>query len=139
MMRVVLDTNVFVSALLGGKLRAVMDTWRAERFQLIVTDEIVLEYLAVLRRPRLALPPDVVDDILAYVFHKAEFLTPQQHLHVVETDASDDKFLEAAVAGNADLIVSGDRHLLNLGAYQHIPIITAREFLRRLTQLHQGK
>ncbi len=76
MMRVVLDTNVFVSALLGGKLQAVIDAWRAGDFQLIVTDEIVREYLTVLRRPRFALPPDLVDDILAYVFRRAVFLAP---------------------------------------------------------------
>jgi putative PIN family toxin of toxin-antitoxin system len=138
-MRVILDTNVFISALLGGELQAVMDAWRAGDFQLIVTDEIVHEYFTVLRRPRFALPPDLVDDILAYVFRRAVFLTPLQHLRVVEADPSDDKFLEAAIAGSTDLIVSGDRHLLSLGAYQHIPIITAREFLRRLNQLHQTK
>jgi len=132
MMRIVLDTNVFVSAVLGGALRAVIDHWRAGRFTLIVTDEIVGEYLAVLRRRKFGLPNDVIDDIVGYVFRKAEFVTPVERLRVVEADPKDDKFLEAAVAGGAALLVSGDRHLSSLGAYRGIPVVSPREFLNRL-------
>jgi len=117
---------------LGGVLAAVIEHWRAGHFVLLVTDEIVHEYLVVLRRPKFALPVEVVDDIIGYVLHKAEFVTPSEHLRVIQVDPSDNKFLEAAIAGSADLIVSGDRHLLQFGAYRHIPIITAREFLARL-------
>ena len=131
-MRVVLDTNVFVSAVLGSELGLVMEQWRAGHFELLVTGEIVREYFRVLRRPRFALPSEVVDDLLAYVFREADFATPTERMRAVESDPSDDKFLEAAVAGNAALIVSGDHHLLNLGAWRGIPIITAREFLDRL-------
>jgi putative PIN family toxin of toxin-antitoxin system len=132
MMRVVLDTNVFVSAMLGGALAAVIEHWQAGRFTLIVTDEIVGEYLAVLRRPKFGLPTDVVDAIIGYVFRKAEFVTPAERLRVVEADPKDDKFLEAAVAGEAVAIVSGDRHLSSLQAYRGIPVVTPREFLNRL-------
>jgi predicted nucleic acid-binding protein len=51
---------------------------------------------------------------------------------VVEDDPSDNIFIEAAVAGKAKLIVSGDGHLLNLGSFRDIPIITAKEFLEML-------
>jgi hypothetical protein len=64
MMRVVLDTNVFLSAALGGTLKAVIERWRAGYFTLVVTEEIAGEYLAVLRRPKFGLPNDVIDDII---------------------------------------------------------------------------
>ena len=137
-MRVVLDTNVFVSAVLGGTLEAVIGHWRAGRFTLVVTDEVAGEYLAVLRRPKFGLPTDVIDDIIGYVFRKAEFVTPVERLRVVESDPKDDKFLEAAVAGEAALIVSGDRHLSSLGAYRGIPIVSPREFLDRLASGESG-
>jgi len=132
MTRVVLDTNVFVSAVLGGRLAAVIDHWLAGQFTLLVTGEIVREYLAVLRRPKFALPDTTIDDIIGYVFHKAEFVTPTEQLHLVEADPNDDKFLEAAAAGGATLIVSGDQHLLSLPSFRDISIITPRQFLDHL-------
>ena len=137
-MRVALDTDVFVCAVLGGTLEAVIDHWRAGRFTLVVTDEVAGEYLAVLRRPKFGLPTDVIDDIIGYVFRRAEFVTPVERLRVVESDPKDDKFLEAAVAGEAALIVSGDRHLSSLGAYRGIPIVSPREFLDRLASGESG-
>jgi putative PIN family toxin of toxin-antitoxin system len=131
-MRAVIDTNVFVSGVLGGQLAAVLDLWRAGRFTLVVSDEIVYEYLEVLRRPKFALPPTVVESIGAYLIQKAEFVIPVEPLSVVVDDPKDDKFIEAAVAGEVDLIVSGDKHLLKLGTYRQIPISTARDFLDRL-------
>ena len=132
MKRIVIDTNVFVSAVLGGTLKVVLDYWREKRFTLLVTDEIVREYLEVLRRPKFGLPGSVVDNIIAYIFHRAEFVTPIEKVHVVEADPKDNKFLEAALAGNADEIISGDGHLLNLQTFQQIPIITAHEFIESL-------
>jgi len=133
MMRVVLDTNVFLSAVLGGTLKAVIEHWRAGHFTLVVTDEIAGEYLAVLRRRKFGLPNDVVDDIIGYVFHKAEFVTPMERLRVIQADPADDKFLEAAVAGEAAFIVSGDQHVLSLQTYRGISIITPRELLDQLS------
>ena len=131
-MRVVIDTNVFVSAVLGGKLVAVFEAWRARRFTLIVSDEIVHEYHQVLCRPKFGLPVSVVDDIIGYVLRRAEFAVTAESLQVIEADPTDNRFLEAALAGEASLVVSGDRHLLHLRMYRDIPIITARAFLDRL-------
>ena len=132
MMRIVLNTSVFISAVLCGDLGSIVDDWRRGHFGLLVSGEIVREYLDVLHRPKLGLSPDVVDDVLSYVFHRAEFVTPGEHLAVVEADPSESKFLEAAIAGSATLIVSSDQHLLSLETYRDIPIVTPREFLQRL-------
>ena len=131
-MRVVIDTNVLVSAVLGGQLAEVITRWQAGAFTLVVSDAIAAEYLTVLRRPKFGLPAHVIDAIGAYVFQRAEFVTPAEALRVVAADPKDDKFIEAAVAGSVDMIVSGDKHLLSLGAYHAIPIITAHTFLEQL-------
>ena len=69
-----------------------------------------------------------MDDFAALLLHKAEFVTPLETILAVEADPSDNKFLEAALAGRPRRIVSGDKHLLTLSAYRGIAIITAREF-----------
>jgi predicted nucleic acid-binding protein len=63
------------------------------------------------------------------VYRKAEFVTPAEKIFVVLADTTDNKFIEAAVTGKTDYIVSGDKHLLDLKEYKSIPIITAREFI----------
>jgi hypothetical protein len=63
---------------------------------------------------------------------KAEFVIPIEEIKEVNDDASDNKFLEAAITGKAILIVSGDKHLLELKSFRDIPIITAREFIEIL-------
>ncbi len=132
-MRVVIDTNVFVSAVLGGQLAEVLTRWQASEFTLVVSDDIAHEYLEVLRRPKLGLPLEVVDDVGAYLFQHAEFVTPVEAVHAVKGDPEDDKFIEVALTGDAAAIVSGDKHLLTLGAYRGLPIITARAFLDQLS------
>jgi len=119
---------------LGGTLAPVLEAWQAGRFMLVVTDDIVHEYQAVLCRSKFRLPGPVLDGIIGYVFRRAEFVNVVEPLHVIAADPSDDRFLEATVAGQAEAIVSGDRHLLSLGTFQGIAIVSGRWFLERLTQ-----
>lgn len=128
-MRVVLDTNVLVSAMLGGVAQMVLDHWQAGAFELVVTTEIVQEYLKVLRRPKFGLPLDVINNIGAYVYHKAIFVMPSKRINVIVADPTDNRFLEAAIGGGATVVVSGDQHLLDLGAFRNVRIVTVREFL----------
>jgi len=129
MRRVILDTNILVSMALGGEVGNVAEEWKAEKFLLVVSDEIVSEYLDVLQRPKLHLKPRTIAVIIARVYRKAEFVSPQEQIASIQPDPKDDKFLEAAIAGNVDFIVSGDKHLLDLKEFRSIPIITGREFL----------
>jgi uncharacterized protein len=134
MMRVVLDTNVFVSAVFGRTLQPLFDYWRQGAFVLIVSNEIVQEYFGVLLRPKFKLTHDIIDPIMAQIFHLAEFVIPKYEINIIGTDPSDNKFLEAALAGKAAYVVSGDSHLLDLDSYEGIKILTAREFLTLLEQ-----
>jgi len=133
-MRVVLDTNVFVSVVLGHTLQAIFDYWLAGSFVLIVSNDIVQEYLGVLRRPKFRLTSEIIDPIISQMFQRAEFVTPDTYIHVIEADPSDNKFLEAALTGQATYIVSDDKHLLELKSYKNVRIISARDFLSQLSK-----
>jgi uncharacterized protein len=96
MRRVVLDTNVMVSAYLGGELETIIVSWRAGDFTLIVSNSIVSEYLDVLKRPKFKIEQDELDDFAALILSKAEFVLPDKSIRAVKADPSDNKFLEAA-------------------------------------------
>ena len=132
MRRVVIDTNVMVSAYLGGKLEAIIVAWLAGNFILTVSNPIVSEYLNVLSRPKFKIARGELDDFTALILSKAIFVLPEESIHVVEADPSDNKFLEAADIGEVDYIVRGDKHLLDLKEFQGIAIITPRTFLELL-------
>jgi uncharacterized protein len=131
-MRVVLDTNIFASALLGGRLCVIIDKWRAGAFTLVVSEAIAREYLEVVNRPKFKIPSAEIAVTTDYLLKTAEFVTPLKTVTIVEADPTDNKFLEAALAGKAVYVVSGDSHLLDLKTFHDILIITAREFIERL-------
>ena len=139
-MRVVIDTNVVVSSLIKrtGNPIQLMELAQAKRFDVIVSDEVLSEYTSVLQRPNM-LPlhglesssvAQVVWDLFSLAFH----VSPTESLRVVNEDPKDDKFIECAVDGGADFLVSGDRHLLTLGSFQGIPIVTRAMFIAFLEQ-----
>lgn len=128
-MKVIIDTNVLVSALLGGHARSVIDLWMLDKFQLVISSTILTEYVDVIARPKFKLPPQVIDDITHYLFRNAVLVTPTITLTSGSVDPKDNSFLEAAIAGHVDVIVSGDHHLLDLESFEGIPIITVRTFL----------
>ena len=131
-MRVVIDTNVFISAVLGGRVGIIVDEWKAKKFTLIVSEAIVREYLDVINRPKFKIPSREIAAITDYLLKNAEFVTPLEQVNVIEADPSDNKFIDAALQGQAEYVVSGDEHLLGLKTFQNIRLITAREFIERL-------
>lgn len=134
MKRVVLDTNVLISSALGGALAPVLEQWSEGKFIVIVSTEIFEEYLEVLSRPRFGLPQATIDKVTRFIYRFAEFVVADERMRVVADDPDDDKFLEAAVADRADCIVSGDRHLLEIGQFRSIPILNGRAFLNWLNE-----
>ena len=134
MKRVVLDTNILVSSALGGALVSILEKWDTGAFTVIVTTDIVDEYFEVLNRPKFELKQEIIDKVARYIYQFSEFVAPEEKIQSVQPDSKDDRFLEAAIAGNADYIVSGDNHLLNLKKFRSIQIITGREFLDLLAK-----
>lgn len=128
--RVVLDTNVVVSAAWGGVPWRVVEAWLAGRYLLLISPAILAEYQATLAR--LHPGSEAAARVLYAVYLKAITVTPRERLAVVRQDPSDDRFLECALAGRAHALVSGDRHLLSLRAFRGIPIVTPRAFLETI-------
>jgi predicted nucleic acid-binding protein len=75
MKHVVIDTNVMVSAYLGGSLEAIIVAWRAGKFALIVSNQVVNEYLDVLSRPKFKIAHDELDDFAALMLSEASILS----------------------------------------------------------------
>ena len=133
-MRVVIDTNVFVSSFFGGNPRKVIDLWKTGQVTLCLSGEVLDEYTKVLRR--LGLPGDDLEDLLS-LFAKGVhllFTTKVPQVRVVKSDPDDDKFVACALALNAEVIITGDRALKGVGGYQGVKIITPEQFLRMQPQ-----
>lgn len=128
--RVVLDTNVFISAVLyGGNPRKVVDLAIAEEIEVYISLDLIDELGRVLRE-KFTLGSVEIDKIISEIKDFAEFITPQVQFRVIKKDPSDDKVLECAVAAKAHFIISGDRHLLDLGGFRGIKIVNPAESFR---------
>lgn len=129
-MKVVLDTNVFVSGIFfGGPPRKILEAWRDNRIELLLSLEILEEYQRVLHELSVAIPGIEVGALLDFLIFHSEIIVPPPLHPVIQADPSDNKFLECAVAGKAACIVSGDKHLLKLLMFKGIPIVKPRGFL----------
>lgn len=128
--KVVLDTNVLVSALLfGGTPGRIRLLWREKLIQPFMSQAIIDEYLRVLAYPKFQLTRSEIE----YLLHQEilpwfETITSPQGEAFVLEDPSDDKFIWCAKAGKVDWIISGDDHLLKL-EYPKISIVTPSKFL----------
>ena len=132
MTRVVADTNIFFSALMFGGLPGVFLDLAFARAFTLVSSPVLLHELDDTLRGKFAVSGEDVRLIRAKLEGIASLVEPTIRLQVVVDDPDDDRVLECALAGKADCIVSGDRHLLRLSSYQEMPIITDREFLSRI-------
>ncbi|MAS37983.1 MAG: putative toxin-antitoxin system toxin component, PIN family [Anaerolineaceae bacterium] len=135
MIRAVCDTNIVVSAFFwGGLPRQVLDAARAKHCQLIATEELLAELTDVLSRPKfaraLAQLGETPYSIIEFGYRSlVEVVEAKKINPVVIDDPDDDQLIACAVGGNAHYIVSGDHHLLSIGTYQNIKLITIRDFL----------
>ena len=131
-MRVVVDTNVFVSAALKqSSWSAATIRWIESFGGLLKSAATEAELLDVLQRPRLARRlPDAFIDRLHRMLAEAESVEIASLVLGVCRDPEDDMFLELALNGYADVIVSGDDDLLAIGKFAEIPIITPAAFIQ---------
>lgn len=129
--RVVLDTNVLVSAFIHhrGNEWKILDLVRAGVIQLVMSKEILDEFQKVIARGKFGFGSALIIEITALVIEIAEIIVPQYRLDIVPDDPSDNKFIECAIDGNVGYVISGDRHLLNIGTYRGVKILKAKDFL----------
>ena len=144
MLRVVFDTNLFVSSLLvrEGLPAQALAAWRAGRFILITSPAIVDEIATTLKYERIRRKYGVTDEQVAalssLLLADAQVVSGDTKATevsgAVPEDEDDEIILACAVEVQADLIVSGDGHLLSLTAFRKMPIVTVRQFIDQLAQ-----
>ncbi len=136
-MRAVIDTGVLVSALIRhqGTTGEVLRALRDGRFTAVYSTDLLVEIIDVLGRPALRakyhIEPDDISVVINLIRLRGDLVMPARKVTTCR-DPKDDKFLEAALAGGADCVVSGDADLLDLTPFENIPILRPAEFLARL-------
>ena len=138
MIKAVVDTNLLVSGLISPRAAParIIDSWHKRKFILITSGEILKELQRVLTYPKIAkkyhLDKRKVEEYLRGFSAFAKICLPTKRLTVIKDDPEDNKFIEVALFSGADFIVSGNHHLLDLGEYRGIKILTASQFLKEL-------
>lgn len=131
-MKVVLDTNVLVSALyFGGTPARIFDAWSDGRFELLASPEILNEYRRVVERLERRYPSVGAQPILDVVLRECRIVEATPVRTSACEDPDDVKFLACAIAGRADCVVSGDRALLRASGFEGIEVLTPRAFAGR--------
>jgi putative PIN family toxin of toxin-antitoxin system len=132
-LKAVFDTNIFVSALAipGGQAERAIDLVIDARVNLCISKEIIHEVLGVLAQ-KFSKGPEELSRTAVFLSELAELNLPRKKLAVLD-DEPDNRILECAVTGHADVIVTGDRAMLNLKKYQEIRILSLRQFLDEIS------
>lgn len=134
-MKVVLDTNVVISGLLApvGPPGKIVDLWADGKIEVVVSPAVITEYMGVFLRPKFAKVGTVEErQQLLEGFINLDntiLVLPDVEVNAINADPSDNRFLECAKTGETNCLISGDSHLLALGEYEGIPIITPGQFI----------
>ena len=132
--KVVIDTNVIISAILfGGTPAELMSLWKNGRIKPLASKEIIDEYIKVLAYPKFELSEAEINYILYNeILPYFDIIQIKDSPAIIQVDPSDDKFIHCAKTGKAGIIITGDQHLLNLKTYQKIKILTPAKFIDNL-------
>lgn len=142
-MRVVLDTSILVRTRLnpGGTVGPVLDLLRDGHYTCLYSDATLGELIEVLGRPRMVrrygITAEETEALIDLLILRGEAIDPTRAIEACR-DPKDDKFLEVAVAGGANVLVTGDEDLLVLHPFEGIPIVGPREFLEMLSKKSPG-
>jgi putative PIN family toxin of toxin-antitoxin system len=128
-LKAVFDTNIFISALAipGGQAERAIDQVIDGRVTLCISKAIIHEVLGVLA-DKFSRSPEEISRTAVFLSELAELVSPRKKLAVLD-DEPDNRILECAATGNVDIIVTGDRGMLNLKQYLNIRILSLRQFL----------
>ena len=133
-MKIVCDTNILISGVLfGGKPREILRLCSSGNVVNCISPDILKEIEAVLLRPKFGLKEEQVYEIVRLFRDTFTLVSPDRRLSVVTADPDDNRILEAALAADADAIVSGDAHLLDLVNWNGTPVLSADTFLKKIT------
>ena len=131
MIKIVIDTNAFVSSFFGGNPKRIIDLWMNQEIILCLSKDVLDEYIDVLQRVGLK-HENEIEELLS-LFAKGFnilFTTKTPKIKAIQGDPDDDKFIECAVALKAQVIITGDKVLRTMGEYMGIKILAPQEFLK---------
>lgn len=129
-MKVILDTNVFVSGVFfSGPPNRILKAWRDGKLELVMSLEILDEYRRVATILAEQFPPVNLQEFLGFLEKEADFYDVPALSEQVCDDPDDDKFLACALASDAKIVVSGDKHLLRVSGYQDVEVFKPKAFV----------
>ena len=129
-MRVILDTNVFISGVFfSGPPYRILEAWRDGKLQLVASQEILEEYQRVGETLAEQFPGVNLQPIIDLVTTNAEVFPNQVLPESICEDPDDDKFIACALAGRCRVIISGDRHLLKVSGFRGLTVMSPRRFI----------
>jgi uncharacterized protein len=128
--KVVIDTNIFISGVFfSGPPYRILQAWRNGDLQIVLSLEILDEYYRISEALSAQFPKVDLNPILELITTKAELVYAERLDEGVCDDPDDDKFFACAITGGADLIISGDKHVLKMSGYQGIKVVRPRQFV----------
>ena len=136
MPRAVIDTTVWISGIFWhGIPHQILEMWKAGDFEIIISEAILAEIGRKLneKATKFEMETEVVNEWLDLIIGEAILVQPQEKIRACR-DPDDDLFLEAAVEGRADFIVSGDKDLTDMGEFRKIKLVKPRQFYDFLTR-----
>ena len=129
MLKVVVDTNILISAtIIQGKQFEILKLAKLGKINLITSPNILKEFEEVISREKFGFSKEQVSLAIKQILEIAEIIISQHKIDFIKSDPDDNIVLECALESNADIIISGDAHLLDLKKYKEIQIINATEF-----------
>ena len=129
-MKVVLDTNVLISAVMfGGKSRVILEMGISGKIRIAISQDILKELAEVLVGKKFQVPVSFVRQTIQELSEITELAIVTKRIKVIKNDPDDNRVLECAVSSKADYIVSGDSDLLVLKNFKKIKIVSPNDFL----------
>ena len=129
-MKIVLDANIFISAFFwGGNPQSILERVITGYDELYLSKEILDEIENVIRRPKFHSDNDMVNYFIHSIEELGNKISPNKLKKTGSRDMKDNKYIECGIAANVDYIISGDVHLLELGVYEKIPVVSAKAYL----------
>lgn len=133
--KIVADTNVYISALgWNGNERKVLNLSAEKIIECYTSLEILSELFKVLEYPKFAFNPEEKEDFITSLLLTLKIveIKTTDKINIIKDDSTDNKFIHCALNCNADFIVSGDKHLLQLKSYKDIKIINASYLVKKI-------
>ena len=129
-LKVVFDTNIYISAILfGGNPRQILELARKKEIKLFVSKSILLE-IALKLRVKFDWEEYEIQEVIKGISKFAKVVSPKKKIKLIKDDKDDNAILECALEGEVEMIITGDKkHILPLGKFKDIFILSANQFL----------